>query len=110
MLSDKSKTIATVLDLAADKIEPKEAWVQRAFAINAFGKPTDGYDPNATCWCAYGALQSVAYHGFLLDDAARVLTSIVGCIPDWNDAPERTQPEVVAALRNAATLARAGAA
>lgn len=72
---------------------------------------------NKSC-CALGAIYAVVPTRFtrarvdiepLVDRATGLLVGHLGvhsvnAIPDWNDAPERTQEEVVAALRAAARL------
>lgn len=101
--------MAEVLDRAADLIEPKGAWTQGVYACDEFGNDLnpDGQwqpSPTAVCRCMYGAVAEIAQpNGYR-------------CVPpsgswglpdtDWNDAPERTQAEVVAKLREAAALAR----
>lgn len=63
-------------------------------------------------WCAIGAITSAArYAGCAGSEfsACDVLKQVVPIddIAGWNDAPERTQAEVVAALRAAAAAASA---
>ena len=60
-------------------------------------------------YCALGAVQLVGHYSpffkLVFDDfriAERVLYSVVGPIPAWNDQPGRTREEVCAALRQAA--------
>ena len=97
--------VADILDRAADLIEPEGRWVQGNLFRLAGGKEI--------CWCAYGAiLHTRSAHS---EEAAELIerdlpkTSPGGLRPiaAWNDAPERTQAEVVAKLREAANLARA---
>ena len=89
--------IADILDKAADLIEPEGAWS---------GFVCDG--PN----CAATAIDDVAQTYRASRPAlvyfAKFLGSsnILGGIWKWNDAPERTQAEVVAKLREAASKAR----
>ena len=96
----------TVLNLAADLIEPEGAWTQHQWARDASGQPVGVLD-GAVCWDIAGAIVRVApdYSGiaFALDSA---LKGIVGkSMSGWNDAPGRTQAEAVAALRAAAQTA-----
>lgn len=101
----QAMTVADVLDRAADRIEPEGAWGQGE------------YKSIAGRFCVLGALAYVAgvnpndpWTGHLASDARYELAEVlpVACheVSDWNDAPERTQPEVVAKLREAAALAR----
>ena len=100
-------TGAEVLRKAADLIEPPSAWTQGAFARTKGGAIIGPYEQNARCWCAHGAIKRVSEHegGELAAWSAR--TELVRSIPAWNDHPERTQAEVVTALRQAADLAEA---
>lgn len=85
-----------VLAKAADLIEPKGAWLQRQ-CVGAKRKRPCGYD-DATCFCLKANI--------LYAPAWRMVERAVGPSPIvWNDAPERTQAEVVAALRKASALA-----
>jgi hypothetical protein len=96
--------IADILDRAADLIEPDGAWAQ-AERTRFSGSP----------YCIGSAALRIA------DDAeqdfgpvrdalfnALSVTTVVALI-GWNDAPERTQAEAVAALRKAAAVARGDA-
>jgi hypothetical protein len=116
-----------VLDRAADLIEPEGAWTQFIAAAEApladpDDVPTDEdgdiIEPDETapemrCWCATGAIWKAANLGPfpaapMAEAATDFVRQVVGySVTSWNDAPERTQAEVVAALRKAADLARA---
>lgn len=57
--------------------------------------------------CAFGAILMATDDGDTRSQAAQRLAAFVGAtedhgVPDWNDAPERTADEVIAALRGAA--------
>jgi hypothetical protein len=84
--------IADALERAADLIEPEGAWGQ------GFYRRRDGR------LCAADAIWLI--EGRRWDDAFRFFTEFVGPVGTWNDAPERTQAEVVAKLREAAVKAR----
>jgi hypothetical protein len=84
---------------AADLIEPEGAWRQgpslrdgAQCAVNALAAATR----QGQSW---GAMIDFAYQAIGLDAGSMALS-------EWNDAPGRTQAEVVAALRQAAELAR----
>lgn len=111
-----------VLSKAADLIEPEGAWTQGAQARNKRGQRVADSAKNAVCFCASGAIWRAARKagvaglsssgGSIINDAHVALSTVINGrslsarIPDWNDAPERTQAEVVAALRQAAAKAR----
>lgn len=91
--------VSEILNKAADLIEPQGAWVQGKWS-------TDG----GKCLCAEGAIAIAAELSFFTavegSPAGRALAEFIGDpIPVWNDAPDRTQAEVVAALRAAARKA-----
>lgn len=99
-------SVADILDRAADLIEPEGAWIQGDWALDAEGNAA-GYH-GGVCWCADGAILQVAHSipgG--PDEAWEAFTDAVGVsLIGFNDAPGRTQAEVVAALRAAAEKAR----
>jgi hypothetical protein len=101
---------ADVLDRAADLIEPEGAWTKGGYARGASGTFVICSE-NATCFCALGAISVASNRWGYTDEpdarAVRVLEGLVeGPLSGWNDAPERTQAEVVAKLREAARIAR----
>ena len=109
---DRPKTVADILTAAADLIEPEGRWVQGASCVNLEGeRRVWSVSPDFKCLCALGAL-TVVQEMVWTDDSAvspagKVLRETVGGRVDvWNDEPERTQSEVVAALRAAAEKAR----
>jgi hypothetical protein len=122
-----SKSVAEILDAAADLIEPEGAWTQGAFSRNVDGSADYGEDDetdpivaaNPVCWCALGAIAQVAdcdplafktfseSYSMITAKAKAILRETLGLSAEmWNDAPERTQAEVVAKLREAAAKAR----
>lgn len=105
-------TASTVLSAAADLIDAT-GWTQGELARNQDGDGVIESSPDAVCFCASGAVwrASDSIADFRRRDAVagralRALSSMVGVVPDWNDAPNRTQSEVVTALRQAAEKAR----
>ena len=102
--------VAEVLERAADLIEPEGKWTQDAFARTEKGFPIGPREDNAACFCLRGAIiragdfsterefPAAINRALRLSTAARAVR--------WNDAPGRTQSEVVAKLREAAALAR----
>ena len=103
-------TVAEVLERAADLIEPEGAWTTDASARNQSGESVSVRNPDAVCFCALGAILRFGggamnaddYFGNFLQDRQNWLA-----IGHWNDAPGRTQAEVVPKLREAAAIARA---
>jgi hypothetical protein len=103
-------SVADVLDGAADLLEKPGAWTQGVLARHANGNPIDPSEPNASCWCALGAITRI-------DDGPKIraASDAVGRLTThgityFNDMPGRTQAEVIAKLREAAALSRAGGA
>lgn len=108
--------VADILNAAADLIEPEGAWTQGYFAADELGGKWQDEETTmygAVCWCALGAVADVTGQdpwatwdatpaGAAMDAIKQV---IGGPVVQWNDAPERTQAEVVAALREAAKKA-----
>lgn len=108
-------SIADVLDAAADLIEPEGAWTQGAFSKTKGGRYNgDLVAPRKpACWCVLGAIARVSdsdptrpFEGIARDAMLALDCVASGDVPGWNDAPERTQSEVLATLREAAALAR----
>ncbi|MGN6063805.1 DUF6197 family protein [Brevundimonas diminuta] len=117
-MPESTKSPAEVLEAAADLLEQPGAWTQDEFARDSVGRVVCPTSTLATCWCVRGAIAAVNEDE---DDhtannrnwkaAARLLGFHDAMdIELWNDAPERTQAEVVAALREAARQARGGEA
>lgn len=116
-------SVADVLEHAADLIEPEGKWTQGAFSRNEDGTADLDEDQtaasNPVCWCGLGALAKVvgadplAPYAFSIFYPERSIAGynflrefVGGDFASWNDAPGRTQAEVVAKLREAAALAR----
>ncbi len=105
-----------ILDAAADLIEPEGRWTQEKYARSEDGRgsPLDA----GICFCVVGAIAAVmgveAWQAETSEPVS-VLAQTLGFTDEdpgadvecWNDAPDRTQAEVVAALRKAAQLAKA---
>lgn len=109
----KRITADVILDRAADLIEPAGRWTQRAAARGADGQKEEYGADEAVCWCLAGAVGKVKSRdkGWGVPVESYVLRAIgEKSAAMWNDAPERTQAEVVAKLREAAELARLDAA
>lgn len=108
------QTVADVLDAAADLLEKPGAWTTEACARSEEGQRIEWDSPDAVCFCALGAIfrESMLLQTQALDADDHFGRYLGGknwqTISRFNDAPGRTQSEVVAALRAAATSARQG--
>jgi hypothetical protein len=86
-------------------------WARGASAVDEEGNPVEPSSPLAQRWSAQGALQAV-WDGSAAPEAGRgeleraslALSAVVGDIQEWNDAPERTLEEIMAAYDQAAQL------
>jgi hypothetical protein len=101
-----------VLAKAADLIEPEGRWTQHYLArVRPNGNAIGPHQANAQCWCAIGALDRAGAEATTLsyrtavDYLSQAIGQEAGAIAQFNDAPERTQAEVVKALRDASALA-----
>lgn len=108
-----SPTTAEVLEAAADRIAKPGAWTQGTFARDTSGDRCAFNDPNASCFCAAGAIYRSASSFFIADPLIDRLGAWARKrgfrhLAAWNDAPGRTQAEVVEALRSAALQAAGG--
>ncbi|WP_420478274.1 DUF6197 family protein [Brevundimonas sp. FT23028] len=114
-------TVSEILTKAADLLETPGAWTQGAEYRNEAGEDISDFDDDAddlpadltpVCWCAAGAIWCQPISTPEKVAACEALAAAIGSgdryeVPKWNDAPERTQAEVVAALRTAASQAEA---
>ena len=86
-------------------------WTRGVYARNEQGLAVDPHDPEAVCWCLYGAMiyivgdsnKRFAVHLDAAEDAINVLSGFISAISvaDWQDAPDRTHAEVLDALDRA---------
>jgi len=79
----------------------RKGWCQGHFAFDG-DKPLDYPHCFATCFCARGALYVVAGSGIGRCIARKIQDLLGKPLEQWNDAPERTQDEVVALLEGVA--------
>lgn len=87
------------------------AWTQHTSARNKDGDSVFSFANDAACWCVYGAFVVCYKHISHSDAAAKcrkayqkasqlgLVSSTWGSFIDWQDAPERTHAEVIAALK-----------
>lgn len=115
MLPAHQKKAVAILEEARERIE--KGWTQGAFARNSVGDAVNEDSEQACAWCVTGAL--MAAPRIAVDDAARFyLHKAIASIDDasqhslasWNDAPDRTQEEVLAAFDAAIKIARSSRA
>lgn len=109
--------IAEVLDKAADLIEPEGAFTQGVMARTASGEPCGEWRPTAASFSVLGAINRItgrrsqeafAFFANHLAGPKSAWRSSSVDMATWADAPERTQAEALAALREAADKARGG--
>ena len=105
-------TTAELLYEARAVIDTEDKWTQGALARNAGGQElVSVLSPGAVCYCAGGAI-AVAFGERYPDGSSPVWLAleavISGVIPTWNDKPERTHAEVLAAFDKAIEVAERG--
>lgn len=82
----------------------RRGWTQHSFARAPGGTSCTTNAPTASCWCLSGAIlvsratEDHTNHSRVADLIAHVKRAGFSCLAQWNDAPERTQAEVIAAL------------
>lgn len=97
-------TVKEILIAAKAKIDTPEKWAKNAAAYDEHGYPCDRYEGRAVSWCSLGAIDAVIdpceRHGTWW--VREALRDIVGLsIAEWNDHPDRTHAEVMAAFDRA---------
>lgn len=86
--------ISEVLNKAADLLEPEGAWCKGT------------YEKDSACCVDQAIFLAARKNPGVWNRAKDKLAEQVNCnVVFWNDAPERTQAEVIQALRRAAQLA-----
>jgi hypothetical protein len=96
--------VATKLREARALIE--RGWTQGGYARTVGGRIIGPKEAKASCWCSLGAIFAVTD----VDDCYLVANAVEDAaetenIVHWNDAPERTQADVLAAFDRAIELA-----
>lgn len=86
---------------AWELLSKKSCWTQRAYARKSDGESCRSEDRDAVCWCMSGALRRCAMDDGYTDGSklARLMEKIGVPLSIWNDNPNRTHEEVVAALK-----------
>lgn len=102
-------TAAQTLKEARKLIE--KGWCQWVFAETSDRTTVDVMDVDACRWCASGAIRHAAKDGCNNLDAYDIFQCVIGTdyVSEWNDAPDRTQAEVLAAFDKAIALAESEA-
>jgi hypothetical protein len=88
-------TTLEILKGARELLSDPARWTQGHAARTAAGRKTSYQDPDAVCYCPWGALRLV---GGLGADLVVLSLGFEGTSEffAWNDAPERTHTEVLA--------------
>ena len=103
-------TAMDVLSAARELVAKEGGWTQRHYARGADGTYADFNHKKAVCFCTLGALYRVGLpEPSALNDAESLLLKAAGVenIVVWNDAPGRTQADVVALFDAAIASLRA---
>ena len=103
---------ADVLRKARALIEEPDHWIKVYGCTDRAGNPVEAYSEAACCFCIWGALSHVTKNTFKAHELAALVTGhpyedkdYYTPWVDWNDAPERTHSEVLAAFDKAIALA-----
>lgn len=106
MVNTDTDRITAVLLRAAEILEPEGAWTRGYYARNKGGAFTDHLSISACSWCLEGALSRAAVEletspqdDLYVSARARLIPLTGFSLVKFNDAPDRTQAEVVATLR-----------
>lgn len=97
-------------DLRKARALVEKGWTQRAMARDESRRRVNAVDPTACRWCAVGSVVSVTAARFdaryaKLIYAVKHAAGAAFTLASWNDAPCRTQAEVLAAFDRAIELA-----
>jgi hypothetical protein len=97
--------VRDVLLGAAELLDRPGAWTQGWSARTATGDLVFAASHSAVCWCVSGAICRVGENEIVRQAALDKLRQTIGWgfVSNWNDTRGRTQAEVVAALRQAAS-------
>jgi hypothetical protein len=75
-----------------------QGWTQREYALSSDGTPCGLRSAEATQFCIVGALERIIPYGESITHARALLCNHleVESLVGWNDAPDRTQADVLA--------------
>lgn len=105
-------TIVEQLTAARVLLTPDGAWTTGAFARDSSGLTISPHHDRARCWCISGALKRTSGSSFApYEGVAAAVRSVLptgNWASEFNDAPGRTQAEVLALLDTAIARATGG--
>lgn len=82
----------------------RQGWTQGSYAKTGDNMKCDSFSPEAAKWCIIGAISACPRYGYgygSIDKLAAILPDTVESVASWNDAPGRTQAEVIELLEKA---------
>ena len=103
-LITRSERMALVLDEAVRVLKPRGAWAKGGLAFDVDHRTVSPSSPNATCWCAIGALMKAQDNLKKEIDTAFAATNLVTAIEhsrkmtlldSWNDMKSRRKKDVI---------------
>lgn len=105
-----------VLNHIADEFEKDNSlWTKYSYARDKNGDTTSVFNPNAVCFCSLGAITKVTNYNFADVSCKNILSDLLKhtmglrynkSIITFNDSPETTIQDVIAAFRKAAEIAK----
>lgn len=104
MIAKAALSVTDILIAARAKIEHADTWTKYSSAKNSHGTATEALAPDATCWCALGAIW--ASQGAIQNGSAVAIfqKATGGSGGEFNDS--HTHAEVLAAFDCAIELSR----
>lgn len=106
--------IAEALTRVRVRLTPPASWTREATARTCRGGECQAYDPDATCWCIYGAICAECGPDVgLVEACVRAVEQVIGLsdsgltLMGWNDFKWRTHDDVLGVLGVAITRAQA---
>jgi hypothetical protein len=99
------------MSVVADKLREARALIELGWTQDAYSRDAEGHDnmcagSDPVCWCAVGAMAETGSGG-LCEMYFRRAIDWPGGIISWNDHPDRTKADVLAAFDKAIELAEA---
>ncbi len=85
--------------LLSELLSDESKWTKGVTARDKDGNICNSKDPNAVCWCLFGAV----WKADNADSADKAIRRVIpdefgGSIVMWNDAPERTFADIKALI------------
>jgi hypothetical protein len=98
-----------ILKAARALITPEGAWTTGDLARNFKGEAVNSRSPHAVCWCMSGAVRTASFYTSDWVAGIDALGKVMSCsVPKFNDAPGRTQAEVLAKFDEAIAALEGG--